>query len=74
MLNEQEYEGDIDLNGVVDMFDYALFASAWGTRFGQVKWIGRCNLAKTGDLVIDADDLAVMAGQWLCVEKWRSGD
>ncbi|MBN2270360.1 MAG: hypothetical protein JXN61_07095 [Sedimentisphaerales bacterium] len=74
VLNEQEYEADIDLNGIVDMFDYTLFASAYGTRFGQAKWIARCNIAKTGGLVVDADDLAVMAGQWLCVEKWRSGD
>ena len=73
VLNEQEYEADVDLNGVVDAFDYALFASAWGSRFGQSEWIERCNLAKTGDLVVDADDLAVMAGQWLCVENWRSG-
>lgn len=71
VLNEQEYEADIDLNGMVDMFDYALFASAWGSRFGQAEWIGRCNLAKTGDLIVDADDLAVLASQWLGVEKWR---
>jgi hypothetical protein len=74
VLNEQEFQADIDLNGIVDAFDFALFASAWGTRFGQQRWIAGCNLAKTGDLVIDSDDLAVMAEQWLAVEKWRALD
>jgi len=71
VLNEQEYGADVDLNGVVDMFDFALFASAWGSRFGQGAWIGRCDVAEPGDLVIDGRDLAVLAGQWLRVEKWR---
>jgi len=71
VLNEQEYEADIDLNGVVDMFDYALFASAWGSRFGQSKWIARCDLADSGDLVVDGEDLAALAGQWLGIENWR---
>ena len=74
VLNEQEYEADIDLNGVVDMFDFALFASAWGSRFGQSAWIGRCDLADGGDLVVDGSDLAAFAGQWLRVEKWRVGN
>jgi len=74
VLNKQEYEADIDLNGVVDMFDYALFASAWGSRFGQSEWIGRCDMADDGDLAVDAEDLAALAGQWLGVEKWRMGD
>jgi len=74
VLNEQEYEADIDLNGVVDMFDYALFASAWRSRFGQSHWIGRCDLAGDRDLVVDAEDLAALAGQWLGVEQWRMGD
>lgn len=74
VLEEQEFQADIDLNGIVDAFDFALFASAWKTRFGQAQWIAGCNLAKTGDLVVDADDLAVMAAQWLSVEKWRTLD
>ena len=69
VLNEQEYEADIDLNGVVDMFDYALFASTWASRFGQSKWIARCDLADDSDLVIDGGDLAAFASQWLGVEK-----
>ncbi|GAJ04200.1 unnamed protein product, partial [marine sediment metagenome] len=55
----------------VDMFDFTLFASAWGTRFGRSDWIGRCDLAEPGDLVVDAFDLAAFAGQWLRVERWR---
>jgi len=71
VLNEQEWEADIDLNGVVDIYDFALFASAWGRRFGEEGWIGRCDLR--GDLEIDGLDLAAFAGQWLRVERWREG-
>jgi len=71
VLKEQKYGADIDLNGVVDMFDFALFASAWGSHFGGPGWIDRCDLARPKDLVIDASDLAVFAAQWLEVEQWR---
>jgi len=71
VLKEQEYSADIDLNGVVDMYDFALFASAWQSHFGQADWMGRCDLAEPKDLIVDASDLAVFAGQWLGTEEWR---
>lgn len=71
ILKEQEYSADIDLNGVVDMFDFALFASAWQSHFGRAGWIARCDLAEPRDLVVDALDIVVFAEQWLAVEDWR---
>jgi len=71
VLKEQKYSADIDLNGVVDMFDFALFASAWQSHLGQADWIARCDLAEPKDLIIDAFDLAVFAAQWLETEQWR---
>jgi len=71
VLHEQDYAGDIDLNGVVDMSDFALFASAWKSRFGQGHWNRRCDLQADGDLVIDTADLRAFAGDWLGIEKWH---
>ncbi|MFZ2145946.1 MAG: DUF4465 domain-containing protein [Sedimentisphaerales bacterium] len=71
VLKEQKYSADIDLNGVVDMFDFALFASAWRRHFGQADWIARCDLAGPKDLIIDSFDLAAFAAQWLETEQWR---
>jgi len=71
VLKEQKYSADIDLNGVIDMYDFALFASAWQSHFGQADWIARCDLTKPKDLVINTSDLAVFAGQWLEKEEWR---
>ncbi len=71
VLKEQKYSADIDLNGVVDMYDFALFASAWQSHFGQADWMARCDLAEPKDLIIDTFDLAVFAGQWLGTEEWR---
>ncbi len=72
VLHEQQYSADIDLNGVVDLFDFALLANSWGSHFGQDSWIGRCDLAEPGDLVVGALDLAEFASQWLAIEQWRA--
>jgi len=69
VLHPQQYRADINLEGLVDMSDFALMASSWRSRFGQLGWIGRADL--TGDLVVDWKDLAVLAGQWLETEQWR---
>jgi hypothetical protein len=71
VLEEQRYSADINLDGAVDMFDFALFGSAWGSCFGQANWIGRCDLAEPRDYVVDILDMAVFSGQWLGVEEWR---
>ncbi|MHC4324705.1 MAG: DUF4465 domain-containing protein, partial [Planctomycetota bacterium] len=71
VLHEQQYGADIDLNGKVDMLDFELFISAFGSRFGRPGWIGRCDLAEPKNLIIDADDFVVFAAQWLQVEQWR---
>jgi len=71
VLQEQNYSADINLDGMVDMSDFVLFGSAWGSRFGEENWIGRCDLAEPRDYVIDSFDLAVLSAQWLKVEAWR---
>jgi len=72
ILKEQKYSADINWDGLVDFFDFALFASAWQSHFGQANWIGRCDLDEPKDLVIDTFDLAVFVEQWLRLEDWRS--
>lgn len=71
VLREQEYSGDMNLDGVVDMFDFALIGSAWRSHFSEGDWIGRCDLAEPRDLVIDEIDLAEFTMQWLGKESWR---
>jgi hypothetical protein len=71
VLKEQKYSADIDLNGVVDVFDFELFISALDSHFGQPNWIARCDLAGPKDLVIDLSDFAVLVDQWHGTEEWR---
>ena len=73
VLNEQEYSADIDLNGVVDIYDFIIFVSAWQSSFGQPGWIARCDLAEPKNLRIDFSDFAVFISQWLEKEKWSTG-
>jgi hypothetical protein len=72
VLHEQQYAADINLDGMVDMFDFAIFASAWQSRFGQENWIARCDLAPPKNYVVDILDFAQFTTQWLQIEQWRS--
>ncbi len=72
VLHEQQYAGDINLDGAVDYCDLSLLAAAWQSRFGDERWSARCNLANAGDLWIDGRDFAVFAAQWGHVERWRA--
>jgi hypothetical protein len=71
VLNEQKYSADINLDGVVDFYDFAVFAYAWKRHFGGADWVMRCDLAEPKDLVIDELDLAEFGEQWLGKEVWR---
>jgi hypothetical protein len=72
VLNEQEFSADINLDGLVNIYDFVLFASAWQKKFGESSWVERCNLAEENDTVIDVLDLIVFVSQWLSREKWRA--
>jgi hypothetical protein len=72
ILNEQQYSADINLDGIVDIYDLAIFVSAWQSHFGSSNWCGRCDLAKPKNSFIDFADFAVFASQWLKTEKWRN--
>ena len=71
VLHEQQYDADINLDGIVDLDDMNLFNSAWLSRFGQTRYFDRCDLAKPRDYIINWRDFAVMADQWYRQEQWR---
>ncbi len=72
VLEEQNYSADINLDGIVDIDDLALFTSAWQSHLGHPNWIARCDLAEPKDYVIDDADFAVFMSQWQKVETWRN--
>jgi len=72
VLQEQNYSADINLDGIVDIDDLALFTSAWQSHLDHPNWIARCDLAVPKDYVIDDADFAVFMSQWHKVETWRS--
>ncbi len=71
VLEEQNYSADINLDGIVDIDDLALFTSAWQSHLGHPNWIARCDLAEPKDYVIDDADFAVFMSQWNKVETWQ---
>ena len=53
---------DFNRDGIVNFFDYAIFAFAWGEPNSDV------NLA--GDIDIEMDDLAAFCADWLWIAPW----
>jgi len=72
VLHEQHYEADVNLDGIVNWADLALFDAARHSRFGQNDWNHRCDIAHPKNRTIDASDFAVLASQWRGVERWRA--
>jgi hypothetical protein len=71
VLKPQEYGGDINLDGVVDLEDLEIFAQCWLSHFGQDNYLSRCDLAKPKDLTVNFRDFAEFAKGWRKVEQWR---
>ncbi len=71
VLCEQSFSADINLDGVVDFYDFAVFAYTWKGHFGGANWVMRCDLAEPKDLVIDELDLTEFSEQWLGKEAWH---
>jgi hypothetical protein len=71
ILEEQQYSADINLDGIVNMQDFVMFAHSWQSHFGQADWSPRCDLPESRDLVVNELDLIAFAEQWLGREQWR---
>ena len=58
-------EGDIEPDGDVDFEDFAVFASAWKSRDGDINWNVFCDISSPEDGVVDELDLSVFCSNWL---------
>ena len=56
--------GDLDLDGDVDLSDFAIFASSWSTVPGDPHWNTNCDLSMPAGTV-DILDLAVFTENWM---------
>ena len=73
VLNEQQYEGDINLDGIVDFYDLELMLYDWLGFWGEYDgWLKRSDISHPQDNIIDMRDFAVLAGQWMKKEIWRT--
>jgi len=69
-LSWQFLPGDFAYPEGVNLIDFAVLADTWGLSSGQVGYNGLCDLVD--DDMIDMNDLAVFAENWLCC--CNSGD
>jgi len=72
VLKPQQYQADINLDGVVNWRDFAILSFALHSRFGDDNWVKRADLARPRNWVIDSADVAVFAQQWLSCEQWAN--
>ncbi|MHC4125818.1 MAG: CBM96 family carbohydrate-binding protein, partial [Planctomycetota bacterium] len=60
--------GDLEKDGFVDFYDFAIFANAWQSTPGSPNWNPACDIAPNGgDGFVGIDDLAVLITGWLGV-------
>jgi hypothetical protein len=57
--------GDVNLNSVVDMVDFAILAHAWQTTQADMNWNPACDMTIPRDYVVDMADLSVFVRSWL---------
>ena len=60
---------DIDGNGIVNFFDYAVLGNAWRSESGDDNYNVYCDLKN--DNVIDYKDLALFSKDWLWQPAWE---
>ncbi|MCD4831966.1 MAG: hypothetical protein K8R02_09225 [Anaerohalosphaeraceae bacterium] len=72
VLEGQEYSADINLDGIVDIYDLLAFTSAWLSEFGDDNFKLRCDLAVPQDYIVNMLDYAEFANQWYKMEQWRN--
>jgi hypothetical protein len=57
--------GDFEPDGDVDLYDFAILASAWLSTPDDNNWNATCDISDPNDNVINMRDLAVFANNWL---------
>jgi hypothetical protein len=66
--------GDLEKDGFVDFYDFAIFANAWQSDSGSPNWNPACDIAPDGgDGFVGIDDLLVFMTGWL-QESATDGD
>jgi hypothetical protein len=61
----QSIQGDFNLDCDVDLYDFAVLASAWQSSPGDGNWDPACDISDPKDNIIDGLDLAVLVEHWL---------
>jgi parallel beta-helix repeat protein len=62
-------QADFSRNGKIDLFDFEMFSSAWGTTPSDTDWYLLCDLVE--DDTIDLNDLQQLCEDWLWQADWH---
>ncbi|MHC5138580.1 MAG: right-handed parallel beta-helix repeat-containing protein [Planctomycetota bacterium] len=61
-------QADFSRNGKIDLIDFEIFSSAWGTTSSDADWYLLCDLAE--DDFVDLSDLQQLCTDWLWQTDW----
>jgi hypothetical protein len=64
-LATEQIAGDFEFDCDVDIYDLEIFCSAWLSSEGEGNWNVACDVAEPPDNMINFDDYAVFAENWL---------
>jgi hypothetical protein len=56
---------DVDLDYEVNLYDFSVFAGAWGAEDGQNQYDPLCDISDPVDGIINFADLEVFVDEWL---------
>ena len=62
-------QGDFTRDGRIDIEDFAVFSRSWDTQPTNENWYILCDLVE--DDIIDINDLAALAADWIWVTEWH---
>jgi len=68
-VSAQPISGDFESDCDVDLYDFAVFASAWLSGPSDGNWNPDCDIFETAEPVIDMLDLAVFVENWLTIAE-----
>jgi len=64
-LLKPQTSGDFEPDADVDLEDFAVFASAWKSKDGDINWNVFCDISCPEDGLVDELDLSVFCSNWL---------
>lgn len=70
VLHEKTWVGDFDGDGIVNLFDFQVFATSYLSGPSDQNWNSHYDISQPADEIIDVLDFIRFVQEWLLTESW----